>query len=569
MSVLCCGSKTRIAWVAGLMACAVLSAPPVAAATDDPFPDRRPLTRGQAAGFLAGAGSQGPSLNSRIDDLSRQSAPAGADPATLRSLNLLMLRPVLPSERSWIAPDGTLIRYTLAEGALDRIPATDHDRDGVPDRLQAVARGLAEAQSLLVDRIGLQPPHRFEVVLVDLGGGFDGYLIPPEGRDGSVTAVLEAAPSNGAERSHAAVIRQYAHAVGRTLGPQLQLGWAEALAHWSVLTIAGRPDARAASLMSERLRRIDAGLFGDDEKLAAGNAILLAYLHEAHGSVAVRLALEELARGSSEAAALDRALRRAANETLSSVFREFDLWSILTGERTDGFHFSFARQLADPSFASSNIGLPALSVQADPPVAPWGAARVLIQPEAGDGGLRVRFEGEFSARWEADLLVVGRDGTLRRLAIELSDGRGEITVPLENVRETILSVRNLGSDDGLARRYTYAAHRERAYPFELASLDAVVDDLGQGIAISWETVSERELVGFNILRTLEDGGRESAVSPVWVPAMGNENDATGYFFLDQTAESGVGYLYRVQGITKRGLTSSSNPVSVRPSLRRR
>ena len=35
--------------------------------------------------------------------------------------------------------------------------------------------------------------------------------------------------------------------------------------------------------------------------------------------------------------------------------------------------------------------------------------------------------------------------------------------------------------------------------------------------------------------------------------------------LDPTAEAGVAYLYRIQGITEQGMTSSSSPVSVRPA----
>jgi hypothetical protein len=568
MSVLSWEIKKKLARIVGATVCAVICVSPTLAAPDDPFPDRSPLTRGQAVEFLAEATGQGPSLNSRIDELSRRAGAEGADPTTLRALTQLLQRPALPSERVWNAPDGTPIHYTLAEGALDRIPAADLDHDGVPDRLLEVARGLSEARALLVDRLEFTAPQGFEIVMADLGGRVDGYLIPGQGRDSRTTAVLEAAPIAGAMDSRHAAVRQYAHAVARNLGPQLRVGWSEALAQWSVLTIDDRLDADSKALLSRRLARVDAGLFAADSDLAAGNAILLSFIHEAYGPAALRLTLEELARGIPGATAMDRALRRAASKSLVSAFREFDVWSILTGSRADGFHFSFADELSDPSFASTNTGLPALSVHADPAVAPWGAAHVLIQPEAGDGGLRVRFEGEFTARWEADLLVIGRDGTLRRLAFELSEGRGELTLPLGNVLETILSVRNIGTDDGLARRYTYAAHRERAYPFELTSLDAVIDDFGQGVAISWETVTEQDLVGFNILRVREDGGHEVAVSPVWVPAMGNSNDATGYFFLDQTAESGVSYLYRIQGITNRGLTSSSAAVSVRPSLRR-
>jgi hypothetical protein len=137
------------------------------------------------------------------------------------------------------------------------------------------------------------------------------------------------------------------------------------------------------------------------------------------------------------------------------------------------------------------------------------------------------------------------------------------------VREALLLVRSLDSDDGLARHYTYAAYRERGYPFEIVSVDAVTNGVGPGVVISWETLSEQELIGFNVLRAREAGGQTVTVNNLWVPALGNENDATGYFFLDPTAKAGVAYLYRIQGITSQGMTSTSRPVSVRPSLHAR
>ena len=80
------------------------------------------------------------------------------------------------------------------------------------------------------------------------------------------------------------------------------------------------------------------------------------------------------------------------------------------------------------------MGLPALSVQADPAVAPWGATQVRIAPDVHEGGLSLRFEGEIDARWEADLLLIDAVGTVRRLALEPSpEGWAENTVPLESM----------------------------------------------------------------------------------------------------------------------------------------
>jgi hypothetical protein len=261
-------------------------------------------------------------------------------------------------------------------------------------------------------------------------------------------------------------------------------------------------------------------------------------------------------------AALDRALGRATGSDLASAFREFHLWSLLIGPQADRLHFSFAGRLGRPRFASTAEGLPALSVHADPPVAPWGATQVRLVPDAADGGLSLRFEGEFGAGWEADLVLVDGQGTLRRLALDINaEGSAASRVPLQGVAEAWLLVRNLGSEDGAAHRYSYAAHRERGYPVEMASFQAV--DLGHGVDLSWDTAAERDLIGFNVLRATQ--GRESArvVNPVWIPALGEADATTSYQFFDRDVERGVTYVYRVQAITIDGLTSLSEPFVLR------
>jgi hypothetical protein len=201
-------------------------------------------------------------------------------------------------------------------------------------------------------------------------------------------------------------------------------------------------------------------------------------------------------------------------------------------------------------------------VQSDPAIAPWGATQIRIVPVDTDGGLGIRFEGGFRATWEADLLLTDATGTLRRLALELTpEGWGEVTVPLDGLVEALLLVRNVGSEDGGSHRYTYAAHRERAYPVEIASFAA--RHLGDAVDLRWDTSSEQELVGFNVLRTRDDGGAEIVVNPVWVPALGALDERTSYQFEDRGVEAGVTYIYRVQAITVDGLTSLSEPAVVR------
>jgi len=249
---------------------------------------------------------------------------------------------------------------------------------------------------------------------------------------------------------------------------------------------------------------------------------------------------------------------------LRAAFREFHLWTLLVGDRSFGRHFPFGADLDDPVFASSADSLPALSVHDDPGLGPLGLAQVRLATGGRTGGLHIRFEGEFTARWEADLLLVRADGGLQRVPVGLApEGWGELTVPLQEVDEAILLVRNLGSDDGAPHTYSYAADEVPGFPFRLGELEAVpVGPPTRGILISWETASELGVVGYDVLRRREDGGPETVVTEVRVPALGDESHPTAYHYLDRSAEPGVRYVYRVRGVTPDGLVSSSRPLQV-------
>jgi hypothetical protein len=282
-----------------------------------------------------------------------------------------------------------------------------------------------------------------------------------------------------------------------------------------------------------------------------------------YGRNAVRVTLQELAVSqSSVPLGLDRAMRRTSRHDLTSALREFHLWSVLTGTRADEDHFPFAAELEFPGFAAMATGLPALSVHRAPPLGPLGATQIRLAPEFDRGGLRLRFEGDLSVRWEVDLLLIDRQKSIYRLPLPLStEGRGEITVPLDGVQEALLLVRNLEGSDRTRYRYTYSAQHERLFPLVLTEFDATRGQQpDSGVVISWQTTLERDLVGFNILRRRVDGTAESVVNPVWIPALGVPTEGTSYQFVDRSAQPDVGYLYRVQAITTSGLSSYTDRV---------
>ncbi len=526
------------------------------------FPVIRPASRAQAVLALSGGAPMpvpclSPLVQSLLDD------PASGSPAARRAMSLLQSNSHLHAERRLVEPDGTAIRFTLLKSSFDRIDPRDEDDDGRPDLVEAVLGGVAEARRLFGTRLGLPVPDSVEVLLADLGADLEGYTVPAGGSDGRPLLVVDASPAGTPATARAAVIHQFAHATAIASGAHMPPEWGEALATWAAVRIDGVSDAKIATLLAARLPSLEQGLESDSLELAAGNALWLAFLDEAYGPGTLRDAVDALSGGLPATTAFDVALRRATGTSLTSAFREFQLWALLVGDRSNGQHFSFADRLAAPRFASEHDGLPALSVQTDPPVAALGAAAVLLRPAESHGGVSVRFEGEAPGRWEADVLLVAVGGALRRIPLELDgDGRGRVDLPLAGLSEAILLVRNLETESDTARRYAWSAQALHGFPFELASLDALHAGRNETLIV-WETAAEHGLIGFNVLRFDEDGAQPVRVNAVWIPALGDEQTAASYQFLDATALPGVPYTYRIEGITDTGLSSASDPVTPR------
>lgn len=526
-------------------------------ASADPFPAVRPALRAQVASL---AGAPAPLSTGCLTPLLPPPDSPASGLSLRKALGLFGPDGVLPGERRVVTTDGIVLRYTLERGSPDRIDPADEDGNGQPDLVEAVLNGVQSARHTLVDQLDLPRPGPIEIVLARLGGSVEGVTIPAAGGGSRTALVLESTPRWGAAGARREAVHQYAHAVALALGA-VPAGWGEALAVWTTMGVDRSVDARTADLLSRRLERLPEGLFPDDPELGAGNALWLAFLEEQYGSTTVALTVRELATGAAPGVALDRALRRGAGATLDAAFREFHAWTVLVGDRSDGKHFSFADRLATPRPQASSDGLPVLSVRADPAVAPLGAVTLRIGASEMEGGLTLRFEGEIPGRWEADLLLVSREGRLRRVPMPLGgEGSGEVTVPAQGLKEVLLLARNLESDDHRARRYTWAAHADRGYPFELAALQAG-RSADEGTLVTWETTSERGLVGYNVFRVPAEGGAPIRLTPVRIPAVGDSATPASYQFLDPYAEAGVPYLYRIEGITLEGLSSFSELVS--------
>jgi len=482
--------------------------------------------------------------------------------ATRRALAILASDPGLPGERVAIDGDGATARYTIDRNAFDRVDPADDNGNGRPDVVDEALTGVARAQRLLVGQLDLPNPGTVEIVLGRLGSNVDGLSIPFAGKLGRTNIWLDPAV-RGASTVRRAAEHQYAHAVAAAAG--LDPAWGEAFSGWVALTLEGSPDDRTLSFLTNRLAEQGAGLAVDDLELASGNAAWFAFLNESYGPTAVKLAVEELGRGGSDQAALDRAMRRATGDTIDAALRDYQIWSLLVGPRDDGRHFSFASRLPGPAFASSTEALPALSIQSDPEVGPMGQAAVLLRSIESTGGLTVRFEGDLAARWAADLLLVRTDGALRRVPLVLdAEDAGALSVPLQDVREVVLLVRNLDTEGRPARRYSWAAHFEPGFPAEFGAVHAESAGPKGGALVSWETSAEEGLLGFNVLRA-RTGGEASRVNPVWIPSMGGANGPASYSFFDASAVPGVAYRYLVEAVTLEGLKSQSEDAALVPA----
>jgi len=547
--------SAAIAWLAGV-------APAGGAPTTADLVPVRSGARFQAIAALSATASVSPPCLTPLVQSIRFERQRGTA-ATRRALAILANDPALPGERVAVDVDGITARFTTDRNAFDRIEVGDDNANGRPDAVDEALSGVARAQRLLVGQLDLPNPGTVEIVFGRLGSNVDGLSIPLSGKQGRTHIWLDPAVRGGTAMVRRAAEHQYAHAVAAAAG--LDPAWGEAFAGWAALALEGSPDDRALSFLTSRLAGQGAGLVVDDLELASGNAAWFAFLNESYGPTAVKLAVEELGRGGSDQAALDRAMRRATGDTIEAALRDYQVWSLLVGPRDDGRHFSFAARLPGPVFAASAEALPALSIQSDPEVGPMGQAAVLLRSTEPTGGLTVRFEGDLAARWAADLLLVRNDGALHRVPLALdAEDAGALSVPLQDVREVLLLVRNLDAEGRPARRYSWAAHFEPGFPAEFGALHAESAGPDGGALVSWETSTEQGLLGFNVLRARSGGGEASRVNPVWIPSMGASSGPASYSFFDATAVPGVAYRYLVEAVTLLGLKSQSEAVALVP-----
>jgi hypothetical protein len=85
------------------------------------------------------------------------------------------------------------------------------------------------------------------------------------------------------------------------------------------------------------------------------------------------------------------------------------------------------------------------------------------------------------------------------------------------------------------------------------------------VLLAWETGTELDNLGFNVLRKPELGGRWEVVNPQLVPAQGDPLAGADYAFTDTAVVNGVRYIYRLEDIDLQGFNTLHPPDNAVPN----
>jgi hypothetical protein len=99
-------------------------------------------------------------------------------------------------------------------------------------------------------------------------------------------------------------------------------------------------------------------------------------------------------------------------------------------------------------------------------------------------------------------------------------------------------------------------------PVELTSFSA---EPGAGIVtLCWETASEVENIGFNVLRSIERDGAYTKINQELIPGAGTTTEPQSYSYVDEDISGGL-YFYQLEAVSTDGEKQLSGIVEVRPT----
>ena len=110
---------------------------------------------------------------------------------------------------------------------------------------------------------------------------------------------------------------------------------------------------------------------------------------------------------------------------------------------------------------------------------------------------------------------------------------------------------DIGADDILA-----------ATAVELVSFEAL--GLDGAVELSWETGSEIDNLGFQLYRSLSEGGPYERITGSLIPGLGSSPEGASYSYQDSSLTNGVTYYYKLEDVETTGKTEVHGPVYAMP-----
>ena len=95
-------------------------------------------------------------------------------------------------------------------------------------------------------------------------------------------------------------------------------------------------------------------------------------------------------------------------------------------------------------------------------------------------------------------------------------------------------------------------------PVEFAAFQT--ESLGEGVRLGWQTASETSNLGFHVYRSSSQEGKYSRITLEMIAGSGTDAGDQLYEFVDETAEAGTTYWYRIQDIAFDGNAQLSEPI---------
>ncbi len=182
-------------------------------------------------------------------------------------------------------------------------------------------------------------------------------------------------------------------------------------------------------------------------------------------------------------------------------------------------------------------------------------------------------EGELPIHWDlsTDCTTYNFDLVFGYTDVELANGKNVVEGDLRAYRSTdgiytlVTSTVNTGANAvtalGVTQLSRWALASNMPLAVDLASFTATAT--GDGVVLAWETVSENDLLGFNLYRMEAPGAAAVKLNDALIPAQApGTGEGRMYAWVDATAEPGVAYWYAPEDIALDGTATRHAAVAV-------